>query len=143
MFLRILIVMSFMLAGMLAHPTRASERVALVIGNSDHEHVSRLANPANDASDIGAALGRLGFDVTRLENTSYQDMRRGLQDFKRAASGADTEALLAHLEEPGLEVSLMFRKVRDAVRKSTNNTQEPVVYGSLSSEHNLSRGIFE
>ena len=89
MFLRILIVMSFMLAGMLAHPTRASERVALVIGNSDYEHVSRLANPTNDASDIGAALGRLGFDVTRLENTSYQDMRRGLQDFKRTASGAE------------------------------------------------------
>ena len=245
MFLRILGVMGVMLAGMLAHPTRASERVALVIGNSDHEHVSRLANPANDASDIGAALGPLGFDVTRLENTSYQDMRRGLQDFKRAASGAEmavvfyaghgievdkdnflipvdarlrtdgdiefetvsldlvegagepgliildacrdkpfamameragstrsigrglarvepaggmlvayaarggtvasdgtggrnspyTEALLAHLEEPGLEVNFMFRKVRDAVRKSTNNTQEPVVYGSLSSEH--------
>ena len=89
MFLRILSVLGVMLAGMLAHPTWASERVALVIGNSDHEHVSRLANPANDASDIGAALGRLGFDVTRLENTSYQDMRRGLQDFKRIASGAE------------------------------------------------------
>ncbi len=255
MFLRILSVLGVMLAGMLAHPTWASERVALVIGNSDHEHVSRLANPANDASDIGAALGRLGFDVTRLENTSYQDMRRGLQDFKRAASGAEmavvfyaghgievdkdnflipvdarlrtdgdiefetvsldlvartvegarelglvildacrnnpfamameragsprsigrglarvepaggmlvacaarggtvssdgtggrnspyTEALLAHLEEPGLEVNFMFRKVRDAVRKSTNNTQEPVVYGSLSSEHIYLAGL--
>ena len=43
-------------------------------------------------------------------------------------------ALLAHLEEPGLEVGLMFRKVRDAVLASTGGRQEPFVYGSLSSE---------
>ena len=79
MFLRILIVMSFMLAGMLAHPTWASERVALVIGNSDYDHVSRLANPANDASDIGAALARLGFAVTKLENTDKEALENGLK----------------------------------------------------------------
>ncbi|MDE0255704.1 MAG: SUMF1/EgtB/PvdO family nonheme iron enzyme, partial [Rhodospirillaceae bacterium] len=39
-----------------------------------------------------------------------------------------------HLEEPGLEVGLMFRKVRDAVLKATGNKQEPFVYGSLSSK---------
>ena len=45
-----------------------------------------------------------------------------------------TEALLAHLEEPGLEVGMMFRRVRDAVLASTRRRQEPFVYGSLSSE---------
>ena len=48
-----------------------------------------------------------------------------------------SEALLAHLEEPGLEVGLMFRKVRDAVLASTGGRQEPFVYGSLSS-----RGVY-
>ena len=43
-------------------------------------------------------------------------------------------ALLRYLEEPGLEVGLMFRKVRDAVLKSTGRKQEPFVYGSLSSK---------
>ena len=43
-------------------------------------------------------------------------------------------ALLAHVEEPGLEVGLMFRKVRDAVLKATGGHQEPFVYGSLSSK---------
>lgn len=43
-------------------------------------------------------------------------------------------ALLSHLEEPGLEVGFMFRKVRDAVLSSTGGRQEPFVYGSLSSE---------
>ena len=45
-----------------------------------------------------------------------------------------TEALLRYLEEPGLEVGLLFRKVRDAVLDSTGRRQEPFVYGSLSSK---------
>jgi tetratricopeptide (TPR) repeat protein len=40
-------------------------------------------------------------------------------------------ALLRYLEEPDLEVSLLFRKVRDAVLLNTANTQEPFTYGSL------------
>ena len=45
-----------------------------------------------------------------------------------------TAALLEHLEQPGLEVGMMFRRVRDAVLASTRRQQEPFVYGSLSSE---------
>ena len=45
-----------------------------------------------------------------------------------------TTALLTHLEEPGLDVGLMFRKVRDAVLAKTGGHQEPFWYGSLSSE---------
>jgi len=40
-------------------------------------------------------------------------------------------ALTTHLLEPGLEISLMFRKVRDAVLAETGNLQEPHTYGSL------------
>ncbi len=39
----------------------ASKRVALVIGNSAYENAPALVNPANDAADMCAALGRLGF----------------------------------------------------------------------------------
>ena len=231
----------------LAAQVRANERVALVIGNAEYKHAPALANPLNDAGDIGAALGRLGFMVTRLDNADYDAMRRGLRAFTRAASTAEvalvfyaghgievdkrnflipvdarlqsdrevefetvsldlvsravegasglglvildacrdnpftaamkrsgakrsigrglarvepsgetlvayaakggsvaadgrgrnspyTTALLAHVEEPGLEVGLMFRKVRDAVLQKTNGQQEPFVYGSLSSK---------
>ena len=45
-----------------------------------------------------------------------------------------TQALLANLETPGLEVSLLFRKVRDQVRARTNSAQEPFIYGSLPGE---------
>lgn len=43
-----------------------------------------------------------------------------------------TSALLASIEKPGIEVSLLFRKVRDEVMTKTNREQQPFVYGSLS-----------
>ena len=45
-----------------------------------------------------------------------------------------TEALLNHIEEPGLEINFLFRKVRDEVRNKTQRQQEPFLYGSLSAE---------
>ena len=217
-----------------------------------YAHAPSLANPLNDATDIGAALDRLGFSVTRLDNASRAELWDGLQKFSLAASASEmavvfyaghgievdkrnflipvdasllsdadvefeavpmdllsraverakglrliildacrdnpfavamqragatrsigrglasvelsgetlvayaakegtvaadgegrnspyTTALLAHLEEPGLEVGLMFRKVRDAVLAETGGRQEPFVYGSLSSEGGISR----
>ena len=233
-----------------ASPALAAQRVALVIGNASYAHAPTLSNPLNDAADVGAALGRLGFSVTRLENANQARLRRGLQEFALAASASEvavvfyaghgievdqrnflvpvdarlasdqdvefeavplelvsraverasglrlvildacrenpfavkmqragatrsigrglarvepsgetliayaakedtvaldgsgrnspySEALLANLEEPGLEVGLMFRKVRDAVLALTGGRQEPFVYGSLSS-----RGVY-
>ncbi len=43
-------------------------------------------------------------------------------------------ALLRHIEEPGLELGKMFRKVRDTVYQLTDGYQEPFTYGSLPSE---------
>jgi hypothetical protein len=43
-------------------------------------------------------------------------------------------ALMAAFSEPGLEIGLMFRKVRDLVREQTGNRQQSYPYGSLSSE---------
>jgi uncharacterized caspase-like protein len=42
-----------------------------------------------------------------------------------------TAALLRYLEEPGLEVGLLFRRVRDAVVDVTLGQQVPFTYGSL------------
>ena len=239
--------LGLLLAAAFAVPASAAQRVALVIGNAEYAHAPELANPLNDANDIGTALDRLGFEVTTLENADYDAMRRGLRAFTRASAAAEialvfyaghgievdkrnflipvdarllsdrevefetvaldlvsrsvegasglslvildacrdnpfaaamkrsgasrsigrglariepagetlvayaakggsvaadgegrnspySTALLAHLEEPGLEVGLMFRKVRDAVLAATGRQQEPFVYGSLSSK---------
>jgi len=41
-------------------------------------------------------------------------------------------ALLRNIEAPGVEVTFMFRNVRDDVMEATRNQQQPFVYGSLS-----------
>ena len=45
-----------------------------------------------------------------------------------------TSALSRHLTTPGLDVRRAFGYVRDDVLKTTNNRQEPFVYGSLGGE---------
>ena len=70
-------------------PASAAQRVALVIGNANYDHVPVLANPLNDASAVGDALGRLGFEVTRLENADESTLRRNLGQFRRAANAAE------------------------------------------------------
>jgi Caspase domain len=45
-----------------------------------------------------------------------------------------TTALLHHIAQPGVEVTFLFRIVRDEVMKATNGAQQPFVYGSLSKE---------
>lgn len=50
-------------------------------------------------------------------------------------AGSDSpfaSALIDTIDQPGLEISLMFRQVRDKVLASTHNLQEPYIYGSLS-----------
>ncbi|MEP7314981.1 MAG: caspase family protein, partial [Pseudomonadota bacterium] len=54
-----------------------------------------------------------------------------------AADGAGAnspfaQALARHLTEPGVEINMVFRRVRDDVLASTGRTQEPFTYGSLS-----------
>jgi Caspase domain len=52
-------------------------------------------------------------------------------------SGADSpfvSAMLEHIGEPGVDVNIFFRKVRDSVLNATANRQEPFVYGSLPGE---------
>lgn len=232
----------FLLTSILAHPSYA-KRLALVVGNSDYEHVSALRNPANDAADLADALERMGFDVTRGIDLDYRAMRLTLRDFAVEAANAETvvvyyaghgievgntnylipidaelrsdrdvdleaiqldtvieildgstglkivlvdacrnnpfaasmsrtsatrsigrglgriepsgvfvayaarggtlaldgegrnspfaEALLEHIEEPGLEVGRMFRKIRSRVLSLTDGYQEPFTYGSL------------
>ncbi|MEH2568554.1 caspase family protein [Bradyrhizobium sp. AZCC 2289] len=230
-----------------AAPASAADRVALVIGNGVYQKVPTLPNPPRDATDIGRALERLNFRVTRLSNASAAEMRKAIVDFGRTTEGSEmavvfyaghgmeaggenwlipvdaelrsdadveseavslrsinlqvskarqlglvildacrnnpfaakmqrslrtravtrglapteptdnvlvayaardgttandgdgrnspfTTALLRNIETPGLEISFLFRNVRDEVMLATKREQQPFVYGSLSKE---------
>ena len=67
-------------------------RQALVIGNGNYADLGKLRNPVNDATDIAAALGRLGFKVTLITDASRKGMNQALNDFHDALaqdSGSD------------------------------------------------------
>ena len=55
-------------------------RTALVIGNSAYQK-SPLVNPVNDAQAMAAALGSLGFTVTKIENASKSQMADAIRKF--------------------------------------------------------------
>ena len=73
----------------IAAPARADERTALVIGNAEYAHAPALTTTVNDASDIGAALARLGFAVIRVENADQAALLRSLRALAAAAEGAE------------------------------------------------------
>ncbi|WP_342148226.1 caspase family protein [Methylorubrum sp. SB2] len=50
------------------------DKIALIIGNSKYNGSDYLANPINDAKEIGKTLTRLGFDCTVLYDLSRDDM---------------------------------------------------------------------
>ena len=239
-------ILAFALFIVLAIQAQAAEggRHALLIGNSNYSNVPRLANPVNDATDLGAALERLGFEITIASDLGGIELNRTLAAFSRKTRDADvailffaghgleidgvnyllpvdaqishvddvtyeairlenflhaignartlklllvdacrdnpfmrriggntrslgrglrrveppggvvvgyaarggtvaldgdgrnspyTTALLNSIEEPGLEIGKLFRRVRDNVYSNTNGQQEPFVYGSLPS----------
>ena len=72
-----------------ARPVQAAGRVALVVGNSAYEHIGRLPNPENDATDLDAALRRLGFEVTVVRDADRTAMTGALRAFTRRSAGAD------------------------------------------------------
>jgi hypothetical protein len=70
-------------------PTRAEDRVALVIGNGAYLHVPYLPNPGHDAEDVGAALRRTGFQTIVNTDLDQTGMRDAAMQFARAARNAD------------------------------------------------------
>jgi len=79
---------SILIAGQAA----AEKRVALVIGNSAYQHISRLENPVNDAKLMADTLRSLGFTLVGggprldLDRASFDQT---VQEFGRSLSGAD------------------------------------------------------
>src|SRR5215470_15230298 len=72
-------------------PAAAEKRVALVVGNSAYSNANALANPANDANDMGSAMRALGIEVILGLDLDKRAFDAKVRDFSRAlAGGADT-----------------------------------------------------
>ncbi|GLS23483.1 hypothetical protein GCM10007874_65040 [Labrys miyagiensis] len=71
-------------------PAWAAQKAALVIGNGAYRSVTPLVNPPNDAADMAASLGRIGYAVTLVRDGDLQAMNDGLRAFLRDADHADS-----------------------------------------------------
>ena len=76
-------------AGVVPSVASAAGRVALVVGNGAYAEIGTLPNPGNDAADVAAALGRLGFEVETVRDADRAGMNAALRGFTRRSVGAD------------------------------------------------------
>ena len=87
-------------------PALAEKRIALVVGNSAYQNVTRLDNPKNDAALMADTLGGLGF--TLIGGGAQTDLDKAaldiaIQNFGRQIQGADVT--LFYYAGHGVQVS--------------------------------------
>ena len=70
-------------------PAFAERRVALIVGNGAYTAAGPLANPANDANDMAAALRKIGFEVLLGADLDKRGFDGKVRDFARALTKAD------------------------------------------------------
>lgn len=92
--------------------------------------------PKMQTTNVSRAVER-GF--SRVEPSDNVLIAYSARDGTIAADGSGrnspfTQSLLKNIETPGLEISFLFRRVRDDVMRATKREQQPFVYGSLSNE---------
>ena len=86
----------------------AQERVALVIGNGGYHKEPRIApldNPVNDASDIAAALRRMGFSVITGIDLDKRDMELRIREFSDKLKQDTTKVALFYYAGHGVQVA--------------------------------------
>jgi uncharacterized caspase-like protein len=88
----------------LAQPAAAQKRVALIIGNAAYAHAGQLANPANDAADMAAALKGLDIEVIVGLDLDRRGFDASLRAFSRALADADVG--IFYYAGHGLQVGL-------------------------------------
>lgn len=67
--------------------------VALVVGQSEYEHLPELPNPSRDARRIEELLNGLGIDADMVEDRDARRLKRDLDGFIDDAEGADIALL--------------------------------------------------
>ncbi|MEL6523784.1 MAG: caspase family protein [Pseudomonadota bacterium] len=113
----------------------SARRMRVVILDSCRDNpfdaaLSQSAAPSLGSETTGGGLAPASPDRGTLVAFAARD---GQVAFDGAGDHSPfAEALMRHMQTPGLEIGLMFRQVRDEVLRKTRNLQEPHTYGSLS-----------
>jgi tetratricopeptide (TPR) repeat protein len=110
-----------------------AKKLKLVILDACRENpfIAKMASAGSTRS--------VGRGLARIEPTGGVLVAYSAKDGQVAQDGDGNnspyaEALLGLLDQPGLEISMLFRRVRDEVKSNTGGQQEPFTYGSLPAE---------
>jgi uncharacterized caspase-like protein len=124
---------------MLESVSRASQLGLIILDSCrDNPFVAKMARTTMTRS--------VERGLARVEPTKNVLVAYAAKDGTIAADGSGrnspyTSALLKYMPTSGLEVSFIFRKVRDDVLTATERRQQPFVYGSLSRKAIYLRGV--
>jgi uncharacterized caspase-like protein len=119
----------------LVSKVEGARRLRLVILDAcrDNPFAVRMASAGGGGTrSIGRGLARIEPEGGVLVAYSAKD-----GNIARDGDGSNSpfaEALLRYLDEPGLEINMLFRKVHDEVKKRTGGEQIPFTYGALPAE---------
>jgi len=105
-------------------PATAQKRVALVIGNAAYGHAAPLVNPANDASDMGAALKEAGFAIILGLDLDKRAFDAKVREFSQVLPQADVGVLFyaAHgLQSP--DATTFFPLTPGCKRSATSTSK--------------------
>jgi len=99
------VLFSLVLGLVLSVPIFADDaRFALVIGNAAYEGEAALANSANDANDIAAALTSIGWQVTKVIDGDRKAMNRAIAQFRDTLSGNRNSTALLFYAGHGIQI---------------------------------------
>jgi len=77
-------------AGKKDNPAKfTGKRLALVIGNADYAAAAKLKNTRNDAASMAVVLESLGFEVMKVLDGSYEQMKNAIYAFGDKAQTVD------------------------------------------------------
>ena len=96
-------------------------------------HLGQQIARSTRAVDVGVGLARID-DPPKGTLVAMATRADAVAEDGDGEHSPYTQALLANLQTPGVELGLFFRKVRDAVLAATRGRQEPYTFGSLGAE---------
>ncbi|MGI9424122.1 MAG: SUMF1/EgtB/PvdO family nonheme iron enzyme [Hyphomicrobiaceae bacterium] len=95
----------FCIGSVVSFQAAAQKRVALVMGNSDYAHTTKLKNPSNDATLFATTLKRLGFEVILQTDLGLKAMQRAIRSYLALLDAGGTDAVgLVYYAGHGVQV---------------------------------------
>jgi tetratricopeptide (TPR) repeat protein len=107
-------------------------RLVILDACRDNPFAQRLASAGGGTRSVGRGLSKV--EPSGGIMVAYSARDGHLAQDGDGFNSPFAEALVQGLDEPGVEISLLFRKVRDTVWNKTHGQQEPFTYGSLPAE---------